>query len=121
MMQFDRLSLFSIVANILAIPIASFAFMFMFVFVLLGMLTPALGAFTYIFELLMKVVTAISQVLGSLTLSGANVTLILCFSISLITTIIIGSDYVFANIKFKKIINIAGSLLSVLFLGLAFV
>ncbi|MBQ7467059.1 MAG: ComEC/Rec2 family competence protein [Clostridia bacterium] len=121
MLKFDRLSLFSIVANIFAIPIASFAFMFMFVFVLLGMLTPALGAFTYIFQLLMSIVTAISRVFGAALLSGANKIFILLFSFTLVSTIILASDYVFANIKFKKVVNIAGSVISVLLLGLAFI
>ncbi len=121
MLKFDRLSLFSVVANILAIPLASFAFMFMFVFVISGMLTPALGAFTYIYELLMSVVTAISKVFGALTLSGANQICVLLFSIVLVTSIVFGSDYVFAGAKTKKIINFSGVILSMLLLGLAFI
>ena len=121
MMKFDRLSLFSIVANILSIPIASIAFMFMFVFVLLGMISPALGAFTYIFELLMTVVTAISKVLGAITLSGANSVCVLLFTVALISTIMLCSDYVFLNAKSKRIIRISGLVLSVLLLGIAFI
>lgn len=119
-MCFDGLSIFSIVANLFAIPIASVAFMIMFSFSILGAIFKPLGFGLIVFEWLMKVVTMIGRIMGSILLAGANKTIILVFSFLLIASAIIGSDYMFVKRKPKIIITsiiacVAGMLLVVSF------
>ena len=119
--HFEKLSIFALVANLLAIPIASLAFMIMFFFVLLGSIFAPLGIGVYLFEPLMFVVTKISNVFASVTFAGANTTLAIVFTFIMIATVFLGSDYSFFDQKYKKISYAVGCGLSVLTLVLMFV
>lgn len=101
--SFSKLSIFSIVTNVIVIPIASFAYMFIFMALLISFIIPKLGIFIYIFELLMKIVTGISSLTGAMNFADANQTFILFFSIVLLLTIILNSDYIHTKTKTKLI------------------
>lgn len=110
---FKNFSIFSIVANMLAIPIASIAFMIMFSFSFLGMIFKPLGFGLVLFEWLMKVVTIIGKIFGSVNFAGADRVWILIFSFLLISAGICASNYMFCERKTKRILSIVLGVLSV--------
>lgn len=103
---FRNVSVFSIVANMLAIPIASIAFMIMFSFSILGTIFKPFGFGLVFFEWSMKCVTVIGKIFGSVTLAGADKVWILIFSFFLIFASIVSSDFMFSKKKTKKILSI---------------
>lgn len=121
MMCFDNLSVFSSVANLFAIPIASVAFMAMFSFSILASIFKPLGFGLVVFEWLMKVVTMIGRIMGSITIAGANKTVVMIFSVLMLLTAMCGSDYCFANGKKKWAIVASMSVLTALCFVVSFV
>lgn len=120
-LSFDSISLFSVIANMILIPVASIAFMFMLVFVLPAMILPGFGVFLYVFELLMKFVTITSSFLGSWTLAGAKEIFVMVFSGFVLSLCLVLSDYVFIEKKNKVILSSILSSLTLLFFVLCFV
>ena len=121
MLSFEKLSIFSIVTNVIVIPIASVAYMFMFVFVIFSLIIHSLGVFIYVFEALMRVVTAISQVTGSISLIGVNKLLTLLFSVSLVSSVIVISDYALIKHKSKLITGLILLFVSIVLLLMMFI
>ena len=120
-MYFESISLLSVVANMILIPIVSIAFMFMLVFVLLAMMLEGFGVFLYVFEFLMKFVTKTSSFLGAWTLSGANETLIMLFSALVLALCLVFSDYIFIEKKKKVICSSVLGPLTLICLVLSFI
>lgn len=106
MLSFDKLSIFSVMTNMIVIPIASVAFMMMFGFVLISLVVPALGVFIYMFEALMKVVTGVGQITGSVSLLGAKEPYVLLFGLLLIIGSIFMSDYCIIKKRQKLIFSL---------------
>ena len=100
---FSTFSIFSVITNLLCIPIASVAFMFLFVTVILSLIIPPLGILAYVFEALMKVVTGISSITGAISIANSEQWTILLFSIVLLACAMLASDYLFFKGKGKKI------------------
>ena len=101
MICFEKLSILSVVINMIAIPVASVAFMMMFLFVLIALIIPPLGALLYAFEFLMKIVTGMSQIFGSISLVGMSKYAVYSFGASLTMASILMSDYALINKKNK--------------------
>ena len=120
-LSFDKISILSVIANIFLIPIASTAFMFLFMSVIFALILPAFGVFTYMFELLMKIVTISSSVLGEWNLSGVNGNIAVLFSFLTIAMCLVCSDYIFLDKKKKLITSISISIVCVLTFTLMFV
>lgn len=118
---FRNCSVFSIVANMLAIPIASIAFMIMFSFAIFGTIFKPFGFGLIFFEWIMKCVTIIGKIFGSVTLAGANRTGVLIFSFLLISWGIISSDFMFGNKKPKRILSLVLFALAISSFALSFV
>lgn len=118
---FDNISIFSIVANLFAIPIASIAFMLMFVGVNLGVIFMPLGGLTFLFEPLMKVVTLIGKIMGSVNFAGANKHLVMVFSVLLLLAVICGCDYNFLKKKPKMITTTTLAVLTIVMFGCMFI
>lgn len=118
---FKNVSVFSIFANMFAIPIASMAFMNMFSFSILGVIFKPLGFGLVVFEWLMKIVTVIGKIFGSVTFAGANRIWILIFSFFLILTGICSSNYLFCEKKTKNFLTIGMGVLSVICFVFSFV
>jgi len=121
MVSFSKLSIFSIVTNVIVIPIASVAYMIMFASVLLALILPALGVFTYMFEFLMKIVTGISSITGSVNFAGFNQILVLIFGVMIVLTAITFSDYLFMNKKSRRIISFSSLCLTIVVCLLVFI
>lgn len=100
---FSTFSVFSVVTNLICIPIASIAYMILFVSVLLSLIIPALGVFAYLFELLMRIVTGVSSIIGSINLINVESWTLILFSFVLLACCIFVSDYLFLKKKSKKI------------------
>lgn len=98
---FKNLSIFSIVANLLAIPVASIAFMIMFSFSIFGIIFKPLGFGLVAFKWLMWFVTLIGRVFGSITLASANYWWIIAFTFTLIASVMFMTDYTFLEKKPK--------------------
>lgn len=113
MTTFSSFSIFSIVTNLICIPIASMAYMFLFASSLFAVILAPLGVFTYMFEFLMKLVTAISSLTGAISLAGANKWMMIIFSVSLLFTCILGSDNFFLQQKKKNILSLVMSMVTV--------
>ncbi len=111
-LSFSKISVFAIVTNIIVIPIASIAFMFLFVAVIVSLILPALGMFTYIFEFLMRIVTGISQLTGAITFASANQVVLILFSIFIVMLAIMCSDYVFMQKKSRAVMCCGAGVLS---------
>lgn len=118
---FSQLSIFSIVTNIIVIPIASIAFMILFIGVLLGVIFAPLAKLCYIFEFLMKIVTTISSFTGAVSFVNRKRELISAFSLSLVGFGIISSDFVFFKRKVKCTLSISFGLLTLVILVLALI
>ena len=104
MLSFSKMSIYSVVTNIIVIPIASLAFMFLFASVIISLFVPALGVFTYMFEFLMRIVTGISSLTGSINFASVNPVILYLFSFSVIALGLILSDYMFMK-KSTRIIS----------------
>lgn len=118
---FKNLSIFSIVANLIAIPVASVAFMIMFSFSILGAIFKPFGIGLVLFKWLMWFVTLIGKVFGSVLLAGANYWWIIAFSFLLICSALFATDYTFFKKKEKVWLSAISSSLCAVCLVLAFV
>ncbi len=100
-----RLSIFSIVTNVIVIPIASLAFMILLPFAFLGALIPYVAIVSKVFEFLMRIVTGIGTLTGAFTFASAQPILILLFSILFVLSMICVSDNAFFKRKTKAIVS----------------
>lgn len=107
MLSFSKMSIYSVVTNIIVIPIASLAFMFLFASVIISLFVPALGVFTYMFEFLMRIVTGISSLTGSINFASVNPVILYLFSFSVIALGLILSDYIFMKKRARIISGLA--------------
>lgn len=121
MINFTKLSIFSVVTNLIVIPIASFAFMLLFVIVLISFIIPPLLKFVYLFEALMKIVSGVSVLTGAINLAKVNKWLIYGFSAGLITSGMLVSYNLILPSKAKKVSSISLSILTILMLALMFI
>ena len=121
MLFFNKISLLSFITNIIVVPIASLAFMIMLPLMFVAMIIEPLGVFIYMFEFLMKIVTWISSLTGSISLVGLNSCFVTGFGLSLLLAILLNSDYVLISNKTKKIVSIMFFVLSVSILSLSFI
>lgn len=118
---FKNLSIFSIIANILAIPIASIAFMIMFSFSIFGAIFKPFGFGLVVFKWLMYVVTIIGKIFGSLTFAGASYQWIIAFSFLLVAFVMFMSDFTFFEKKQKTWLSAVSGVLALGCFVLAFV
>ena len=107
MLSFSKMSIYSVVTNIIVIPIASLAFMFLFASVIISLFVPALGVFTYMFEFLMRIVTGISSLTGSINFASVNPVILYLFGFSVIALGLILSDYMFMKKRTRIISSLA--------------
>ena len=121
MLSFNNLSIFSIITNVIVIPIASVAYMLMFAFVFVAMILPPLGVFMYMFEFLMRIVSGISQITGSINLVNTMQIFVILFSIGLISTAIIISDYCIVKKKSRVIMASCLSLFTLVSMIMMFI
>lgn len=121
MTSFSKLSIFSIITNILVIPIASVAYMIMFASVLFAVILPALGVFTYMFEFLMKIVTFISSITGSINFEAFNQTFVILFGLMIVVTSMAVSDYIFMKKRTRTLLCLSSGALTVIMGILVFI
>jgi len=118
---FAKLSIFSVVTNVIVIPIASLAYMFMFVSVIFALIIPPLGVFVYLFEFLMSVVTGISSLTGAITFASVNFTFVFIFGLLLIISAMFASDYLFIERRKRVVFTSCSALLAFLSLVAIFI
>lgn len=115
MIAFEKLSLFSVVTNMIVIPLASVAYMLMFVFSLMSIIIPALGVFIYMFEVIMRVVTGISQITGAISLAECNQYFVFGFGAMMVVAGIFVSDYFITKRKLKLLTTLISTFSCIVF------
>ena len=120
-LYFKNLSIFSIVANLLAIPIASLAFMIMFSFSIFGAILKPFGFGLVAFKWLMYAVTLIGKIFGAISFAGASYWWIVSFSFLLVLFVLFVCDFSFIERKRKAWLSAVSGVLALTCFVLAFV
>lgn len=119
-MSFSKVSLFSIITNMIVVPVASIAFMALFSSVIIACFIPIFGKVAIVFEWFMKFVTGVGRLSAS-TAVVCNDWITLLFTLAIIITCMFISGVIIQNRKARIISSSVSGAISVVLFILLFV